>query len=133
MSKTVNKVQILGHVGKDPDVKVTPGGTVVANFSIATTEREKDSGGNWTDRTEWHNIVTFSKTAEVIRDYVHKGDKIYIEGKLRTQSWNDKNTGEKKYRTEIMAFELVLLGNKPKDAQDDPQSSGSDWDAGFPE
>ncbi len=73
MAKSVNKVILLGNVGKDPEVRATPNGTMVANFSLATTERAKDQGGNWSDKTEWHNLVAFGKLAEIIRDYVKKG------------------------------------------------------------
>ena len=73
MAKSVNKVTLLGNVGKDPEIRATPGGTMVASFSLATTDRTKDPSGNWTDRTEWHNLVAFQRTAEIIRDYVKKG------------------------------------------------------------
>jgi len=85
---------------------------MVANFSLATTDRAKDSSGNWTDKTEWHNLVAFQRTAEIVRDYVKKGSKLYIEGKIQTRSWDDKNSGEKKYRTEVLVNELVLLTGK---------------------
>jgi len=109
MAKSVNKVILLGNVGKDPEIRATPGGTMVANFSLATTDRVKDQGGNWSDRTEWHNLVAFQRTAEIIRDYVKKGSKLYIEGKIQTRSWDDKTSGEKKYRTEIIINDLSLL------------------------
>jgi single-strand DNA-binding protein len=110
MPKSVNKVILLGHLGKDPEVKYTPSGTAVAKFSIATNERYKDKEGNWQDRTEWHNIVAWQKTAEICGEYLKKGKQVYIEGRLRTDSWEDKNTKEKKYRTEIVVDDLVLLG-----------------------
>lgn len=109
MSKSVNKVTILGNVGKDPDVRSTPSGTTVANISVATSERSKDKQGNWTDKTEWHNLVAFGKTADIVQQYVSKGSKIYVEGALQTQSWDDKQTGEKRYKTVIVIRELVLL------------------------
>jgi single-strand DNA-binding protein len=112
MAKSVNKVTLLGNVGKDPEFRATAGGTTVANFSLATTDRTKDQTGNWTDRTEWHNLVAFQRTAEIVRDYVKKGSKLYIEGKIQTRSWDDKTSGEKKYRTEILINELVLLSGK---------------------
>jgi single-strand DNA-binding protein len=73
MSKGVNKAILLGHVGKDPEIRSTNGGTIVASFSLATADRQKDGQGNWRDRTEWHNLVAFNRTAEIIRDYVRKG------------------------------------------------------------
>ncbi len=112
MAKSVNKVILLGNLGKDPEVKYTPNGTPVAKFSLATNERYKDKDGNWQDRTEWHNIVAWQRTAEIVGEYVKKGSKVYIEGRLRTDSWDDKNTGEKKYRTEIVVNDLVLLSGR---------------------
>ena len=112
MAKGVNKVFLLGNVGKDPEFRTTPGGMNVASFSLATADRAKDTEGNWTDRTEWHNLVAFQRTAEIVRDYVKKGSQIFIEGKLQTRSWDDKTSGEKKYRTEILVNELTLLGGR---------------------
>ena len=110
--KSVNKVILIGNVGKDPEVKFTQGGMPVAKFSIATNERFKDKDGNWQDRTEWHNIVAFQKLAEIIGQYLKKGGKCYIEGSLRTGSWDDKETGKKMYKTEIIANDLVLLSGR---------------------
>lgn len=110
MAKGVNKVLLLGNVGKDPEIRSTPGGTIVASFSLATADRRKDQQGNWQDTTEWHNLVAFSRTAEIIRDYVKKGSQLYVEGKIQTRSWDDKESGQKKYRTEILINELTLLG-----------------------
>jgi single-strand DNA-binding protein len=112
MAKSVNKVILVGNLGKDPEVKYTPSGVAVAKFSLATNERYKDKSGEWQDRTEWHNIVVWQKLAEIVGEYVKKGSKIYIEGRLQTSSWEDKQSGEKKYRTEIIAHDLVLLGGR---------------------
>jgi len=112
MAKSVNKVILLGNVGKDPEMRATGTGTVIANFSIATSERFKDATGNWADRTEWHNLVAFGKLAEIIRDYVKKGSKLYVEGSLRTSSWDDKTSGQKKYKTEVIVAEISLLSGK---------------------
>jgi single-strand DNA-binding protein len=112
MAKSVNKVILLGNVGKDPEIKATGSGMVVANFSIATSDRFKDNAGNWQDRTEWHNLVAFQRTAEIVRDYVKKGNKLYIEGSLRTSSWDDKTSGQKKYKTEIIVNDLSLLSGR---------------------
>src|ERR1700689_4166122 len=95
MAKSVNKVILLGNVGKDPEMRSTGGGTLVANFTLATSDRQKDAQGNWQDRTEWHNLVAFKRTAEIVHDYVKKGSKLYIEGKIQTRSWEEKNTKEK--------------------------------------
>src|SRR5208337_2582018 len=110
MAKGVNKVFLLGNVGKDPEIRSTAGGMTVASFSLATADRQKDAQGNWADKTEWHNIVCFQRTAEVVRDYVKKGSQLLIEGKLQTRSWDDKESGQKKYKTEILVNELTLLG-----------------------
>src|ERR1700733_11579451 len=112
MAKSVNKVILLGNVGKDPEVKILPSGLAVATFSIATSERFKDKGGEFQDRTEWHNLVAFGKVAEIIRDYVKKGAKLYVEGSLRTQSWDDKTSGQKRHRTEIVVNDISLLSGR---------------------
>src|SRR6202035_663865 len=123
MAKSVNKVILVGNLGKDPEVKFTPSGVPVAKFSLATNERFKDKSGEWQDRTEWHNIVAWQRLAEIIGEYVKKGSKIYIEGRLQTSSWEDKQSGEKKYRTEVVASDLVLLGGRGEGGGGD--SSGS--------
>lgn len=116
MARSVNKVTLLGNVGKDPEIRSTPGGTMVANLTLATSDRQKDAQGNWQDRTEWHNLVAFTRTAEIVRDYVKKGSKLYIEGKIQTRSWDDKESGQKRYRTEIIVNELVLLSGREEGA-----------------
>jgi single-strand DNA-binding protein len=110
MAKSVNKVILIGNLGKDPEMRYTPSGTAVAKFTLATNERFKDKDGNWQDRTEWHNLVAFTRTAEIVGEYLKKGRTVYIEGSLRTSSWDDKETNQKKYRTEIIVNDLVLLG-----------------------
>jgi single-strand DNA-binding protein len=115
MSKSVNKAILLGHVGKDPEIRSTNGGTIVASFSLATAERQKDGQGNWQDRTEWHNLVAFNRTAEVVRDYVRKGSQVLIEGKIQTRTWDDRESGHRKYRTEILVNDLTLLGGRSED------------------
>ncbi len=110
MPKGVNKAILVGHLGKDPDVKYTASGTPVATFSLATNERFKDKSGEWQDRVEWHNIVAWQGLAEIAGEYLSKGSRVYVEGKLQTSSWQDRQSGETKYRTEIVARELVMLG-----------------------
>ncbi|HUD54351.1 MAG TPA: single-stranded DNA-binding protein [Terracidiphilus sp.] len=112
MAKSVNKVILLGNVGKDPEMRSTGGGTLVANFTLATSDRQKDPQGNWQDRTEWHNLVAFTRLAEIVRDYVKKGSKLYVEGKIQTRSWDDKETGAKRYRTEIIVNDISLLSGR---------------------
>jgi single-strand DNA-binding protein len=112
MAKGVNKVLLLGNVGKDPEIRASQGGMTIASFTLATADRQKDQQGNWTDKTEWHNLVAFGRTAEIVRDYVKKGTQLFIEGKIQTRSWDDKESGQKKYRTEILVNEMSLLGGR---------------------
>jgi single-strand DNA-binding protein len=116
--KSVNKVILLGNLGKDPELKYTPSGTPVAKFSLATNDRFKDKDGQWQDRTEWHNVTAWARTAEIAGEYLKKGSKVYIEGSLRTHSWDDKQTGQKKYMTEIIVNDLVLLSGRGEGAGD---------------
>lgn len=112
----INKVILLGNVGKDPDVRYPAQGQVVATFSLATSDRAytNAAGVKVPERTEWHNIVAWGKNAEVIEKYVKKGTKLYIEGKLRTRTWEDKNA-IKRYVTEIYVDTFELLGSKPSE------------------
>jgi single-strand DNA-binding protein len=125
MAKSVNKVILLGNVGKDPEIRSTPGGTMVANLTLATSDRFQDQQGNWQDRTEWHNLVAFKRTAEIIRDYVKKGSKLYVEGKIQTRSWDDKETGAKRYRTEIIVNDLSLLSGREEGSGGYSRSGGA--------
>lgn len=134
--KTLNRVYLLGSVGRDPELKTTASGTLIANFSLATSERFKDSAGNWRERTEWHSLVAWARTAEVVRDYVSKGTPLHIEGKLQTRSW--ESDGKKQYRTEIVIENLILLGGQkktettPKQAHNDFQSPAAAEDDDVP-
>jgi single-strand DNA-binding protein len=110
MSRTVNQVILLGYLGKDPTVRYTPGGTIIAEMSLATSERTKQ-GGDWVDRTEWHQLKAFNRTAEVCRDYLRKGSQVYLEGRLQTSSWLDKEQ-RRHYKTEILVNELIMLDQK---------------------
>jgi len=112
MPKSVNKVILIGNIGKDPEIKYTPSGAAVAKLTLATNERFKDKAGEWQDRTEWHNVVLWQRLAEVAGEYLKKGSKVYIEGRLQTHSWDDKTTNQKKYMTEVIASDLVLLGGR---------------------
>jgi single-strand DNA-binding protein len=112
MPKSVNKVILLGNVGKDPEVKFLPSGLPVANLTLATSDRFKDKAGEWQDRTEWHNLTAYQRVAEIIRDYVKKGNKLYVEGRIQTRSWDDQASGQKKYRTEIIVNDVVLLSGR---------------------
>jgi single-strand DNA-binding protein len=131
MAKSVNKVILIGNLGKDPEVKYTPSGTAVAKFSLATNERYKDKGGEWQDRTEWHNIVAWQRLAEIVGEYVKKGSKLYIEGRLQTSSWDDKESGQKRYKTEVIANDLVLLGGRSEQDEGSGRSRGASASAGM--
>ena len=139
--KSINKVILIGNLGKDPEVKYTPQGTPVAKITLATNERWKDKEGNWQDRTEWHNVVLWQRLAEIAGEYLKKGGKVYIEGRLQTRSWDDKQTGQKKYMTEVVANDLVLLGGRGEGAGElagssrgaSASSGGNNFDQRMPE
>ena len=112
----INKVILIGNVGQEPEVRYTGdanNGAKVATIRLATSERYKDRNGNLQEHTEWHTVVVWRNTADVVEKYVHKGTQLYVEGKIRTRSWEDQ-TGNKRYTTEIMADTLQLLGRKPE-------------------
>jgi len=121
--KSVNKVILLGSVGHDPEVKYTASGIPVGRFSLATNERFTDKSGKFQDRTEWHNIVVWRRLAEIVGEFVSKGSLQYVEGKLQTTSWEDRQSAEKKYRPEIVADDLVLLGSREKGSGAQPVRS----------
>jgi len=131
--KSVNKVILLGNLGKDPEVKYTPSGAPVAKLTHATNERYKDKGGEWQDRTEWHNIVIWQRLAEIAGEYLKKGSKVYIEGRLQTRSWEDKQTNQKRYMTEIVASDLVLLGGRGEGGEQGGSRGGNNFDQRTPE
>jgi single-strand DNA-binding protein len=108
---TVNKVIIVGRLGKDPEMKYTASGTAVTNFNLATNYSMKDQEGNFIDKTEWHRVVAFGRTAEVAGEYLSKGRLVYVEGRLQTRSWEDQN-GQKRYTTEVVCSEMQLLGSR---------------------
>jgi len=108
----INKVILVGRLGKDPEIKSTPGGQTVAKFTIATDEKFTDKSGEKQERTEWHNIVAWARLAEICGQYLRKGMLVYIEGSIRTDSWEDKESGQKRYRTEINAREMKMLERK---------------------
>ncbi len=133
----LNKVQLIGNLTRDPELRALPSGVKVASFSLATNRSWKDQDGKKQDSTEYHNIVAFSKPAELIAQYCKKGSSLYVEGRLQTRSWDDKNSGEKKYRTEIVV-ENFQFGPKGGDSSgagatrtwkkedDKPKEEGSD-------
>ena len=110
MAKGLNKVMLIGHLGKDPEMSYTPSGIAVCKFTLATNDGYKGDDGNWIDRTEWHNITVWRKLAEICSQYLKKGSKIYLEGKLQTDSY--EKDGKKNYFTKIVMNEMVMLDNK---------------------
>jgi single-strand DNA-binding protein len=111
----VNKVILIGNLGRDPEVRSTPSGQPVASFTLATSRRWRDKGGAKQEQTEWHNIVVWGKQAEIAGQYLTKGKQVYIEGRLQTRSWEDRQSGEKKYRTEIVCDNFQMLGSRGGD------------------
>ena len=111
---SVNKVIIVGNVGRDPELRYTQSGQPVASFSIATNERFKDKDGNWKDRTEWHRIVAWARLAEICGEYLRKGSQVYVEGRIQTRDWEDKE-GNKRQTTEIIALGMQMLGRRGGD------------------
>jgi single-strand DNA-binding protein len=121
----INKVILVGNVGQEPDIRSTASGTRVANLRLATNERRRDRDGQWTDHTEWHTLVVWGRTVDVVEQYVHKGRQLYIEGVLRTRSWEQQD-GQKRYATEIHVRELKLLGGRSSAG---PAASSESYDA----
>ena len=126
---SVNKVILVGNLGRDPEVRYMPNGDAVANFSIATTETWKDKQGNRQEKTEWHNIVMYRRLAEIVGEYLKKGSQVYIEGRLQTRKWQDKQ-GNDRYTTEIIADQLKMLGGRNSNAAG--QTPGQDHGAASP-
>ncbi len=118
MAGGVNKVILIGNLGADPEVRFTPGGHAVANFRIATSDTWTDKNGQKQERTEWHRIVVWGKPAENCGEYLKKGRQVYVEGRLQTREWTDKEN-RKNYTTEVVAHTVTFLGPRPDDAQSD--------------
>jgi len=108
----INKAILIGNLGRDPEIRTTPSGQTIAKFSVATSRRWTNREGERQERTEWHNIVCWGRQAEVAGQYLHKGKQIYIEGRIQTDSWEDRETGKKMYRTEIVCENFQMLGSR---------------------
>jgi single-strand DNA-binding protein len=121
----INKVILVGRLGKDPEIRSTPGGNTVAKFTVATDEKFTDRSGEKQERTEWHNIAAWGKLGEICGQYLRKGKLVYIEGSIRTESWDDKESGQKKYRTEIVANTMKML-----DRRGDEGGGGGGYESG---
>jgi single-strand DNA-binding protein len=126
---SLNSVHLIGRLGKEPDLSYTSSGKAVCKFSMATSEKWKDGDGNVQEKTDWHNIVVWQKLAEICGQYLKKGSQVFIGGKISTRSWDDKNSGTKKYITEIVANEMMMLdgkgGNKASEEPADPIATGA--------
>jgi single-strand DNA-binding protein len=121
----VNKVILVGRLGGDPELRYTPGGQAVARLSLATSEAWTDKQGQKQERTEWHRVVVWGKMAEVCGQHLSKGRQVYIEGRLQTRSWDDKNSGQKKYSTEIVANTVQFLGGAGQGAEGNRAAAGN--------
>ena len=108
----LNKVMLIGRLTRDPEARTTPQGTAITSFSIATSRVWKDQQGAQQEKTEYHNVVAWRRLAEIAAQYLGKGRQVYVEGYLQTQSWDDKTSGQKRYRTEVVAENMIMLGNK---------------------
>ena len=133
MAKSLNRVMLIGNLGKDPELRYTTSGVAIATFSLATNESWKDQDGNTQERTEWHNIVAWKKLAEICGEWLKKGKKVYIEGRIQTRSYDDKNTVTKKYITEIVAENMIMLDSKSSGTSEgNPAPSGATEPAAAP-
>lgn len=122
MSKSLNAVQLIGNVGREPELKYTNTGLAVASFSLATSERYNDKDGNPQEKTAWHNLVAWGKLAEIAAEYVKKGTKLFVSGRLQYREY--EKDGNKRYVTEVVLNELILLSAKQEQAQESPQENG---------
>lgn len=123
MARGVNKVILIGNLGKDPEMRYTPSGLAVCNLTLATSESWKDKqSGEAVERTEWHRIVMYQRLAEIAGEYLRKGSKVYVEGRLQTRKWQDKNTGQDRYTTEIVADSMQMLDSKGGSGSNDASS-----------
>ncbi|WP_342219369.1 single-stranded DNA-binding protein [Rickettsiella endosymbiont of Miltochrista miniata] len=124
MAKGINKVILIGNLGADPEMRHMPNGTAVANVNLATSESWKDKNtGELQERTEWHRVVFYQRLAEIVAEYLKKGSKVYVEGRLQTRKWQDKTSGQDRYTTEIIANEMQMLDSRGGGANSDVSSS----------
>ncbi len=126
MAKDLNKVMIIGRLGADPEMRYTPSGSPVTTFRVATSRQWKDGSGETREETEWFSAVAWNKLAEICNQYLTKGTRVYLEGRLQTRSWDDQQSGQTRYRTEVIASDMIILDGRenrdsraPRDADDD--------------
>jgi single-strand DNA-binding protein len=115
---SLNRVELIGNLGRDPEIRYTVAGTAVASFALATGEKVKNKSGEWVERTEWHNITLYGRLAEVAGEYLTKGKSVYLDGKLKTRKWQDKS-GKDRYTTEIIGEKMLMLGGKSSGSSND--------------
>ena len=126
---SLNKVMLIGNLGKDPEVRYTTSGKAVASFSLATSEKFKNASGEWEEKTEWHNVVLWGRQAEIAGEYLAKGKTVYIEGRLQTRKWQDKD-GRDRWSTEVVGDRMQMLGGRGGEGGGAPRQGGSRQDAG---
>jgi single-strand DNA-binding protein len=115
MAKDLNKVMIIGRLGVDPEIRYTPSGNPVTTFRVAAGRQWTDAGGERREETEWFSVVTWNKLAEICKQYLGKGSRVYIEGRLQTRSWEDAQSGQTRYKTEVIASDMIILDNRGRD------------------
>jgi len=121
MAKDLNKVMIIGRLGKDPEMRYTPGGSPVTTFSVATGRQWKDGNGDMREETEWFNVVTWNKLAEICNEHLRKASRVYVEGRLQTRQWQDQD-GQTRYRTEVIASDMIMLDSRiPRESVSDEE------------
>jgi single-strand DNA-binding protein len=125
MSRGLNKVMIIGNLGRDPEMRYTPSGRPVTTFSVGTTRTWHSSDGDRHEETEWFNVVAWGNLAEICSQYLHKGKQVYVEGRLQTRSWDDSE-GRKHFATELVAREMIMLGDGPSEEPESPHSGSGD-------
>lgn len=128
---SLNKVLLIGNLGADPEVRTSQSGTKVARLRIATTERVRDRNGNWSDATEWHSIVCFGRTAENVGRFLKKGRQVYVEGRLQTRKWQDRD-GNDRWTTEVVANDVRFLGGPRQDTRQPSRSEAEPYDDDIP-
>jgi single-strand DNA-binding protein len=120
MSKDLNKVQLTGRLGQDPEIRITPQGSTVTTFSVASNRSYKTGDGEARDDTEWFSVVAWNKLGEICGEYLRKGSRVYVEGRLQTRSWEDQESGQKRFKTEVIASDMIMLDTKPRQEESLP-------------
>jgi single-strand DNA-binding protein len=130
MAKDLNKVMLIGRLGTEPELRYTQQGVSITTFRMAISRQWRDSDGNQRDDTEWFTVVTWNRLAEICAEYLHKGARVYVEGRLQNRSWDDSQTGDKRYRTEIVANDMIMLDQRGGERHDQGYDIGSERSSG---